>query len=545
MREVIPPKKKLIEVFSERLDSFIGIFSPAREYKRKAFRFVNKIALRGGYTGAKTDRLNEGWTTWGGSADEDLLPDIQTLRERSRDLNRNDGIAAGVTGTMVTNIIGSGIQPQSYIDRESLGLSPEATDALQRRFERIWQKWEPHADATTRMHFWEIQQLIQRQILENGEVIIIPEMVDEPGRPYFLALNLVESDRLDTPSDKRVDKNIRKGVEIGSRGQPLAYWICKTHPGDITYRNRKPDSNDYIRYEARNKYGRENIFHLYWIKRPGQTRGEPFFAPVIDKFKDLSEYMEAELVAARVTACFTVFIEQASAMEGALAATTKTDSNGKRVETLEPGIIKRLNPGEKFSAFNPNRPGGQFDPFVDKVLRFIGAGIGLPYELVLKDFSKTNFSSARAAILEARKYFIYHQKWLSDRLCQPTWGMLMDEAYLRGEFDAKDYFKRRDDYVRAKWIAPGWAYIDPENEINAADQAIRSNISTLADECAAHGKDWEEVLDQRAREEKKRKELGLPDPESNKLVLQGASKKDNQVNPSQDNQKGVNNGQGN
>ncbi|MCX5712118.1 MAG: phage portal protein [Candidatus Omnitrophica bacterium] len=530
MREIKQPKKRFLESVSERLDTVIGVFSPAREYRRKAFRFVNKIALRGGYTGAKTTRLNENWFTGGGSADEDLLPDIQDLRERSRDLNRNDGIAAGVTGTMVTNVIGSGIQPQSYVDSKGLGLTPEVTEEFQNKVERIWERWEPHADAGNRMHFWEIQQLVQRQVLENGEVVIIPEMVEEPGRPYFLALNTVESDRLDTPSDKRADKNIRRGVEMGPRGQPIAYWICKTHPGDVTYRNRKPDSNEYIRYEAKNKYGRPNILHLYWVKRPGQTRGEPFFAPVVGKFKDLAEYMEAELVAARVTACFTVFIEQQTAFEGALAATTKTDSSGKRIETLEPGIIKRLNPGEKIEAFNPQRPGGAFDPFVDKVLRFIGAGLGLPYELVLKDFSKTNYSSARAAILEARKFFIFQQNWISDRLCQPTWDMLMDEAYLRGEFEAKDYFKRREDYLRVKWIAPGWSYIDPDKEISAADQSIRSNISTLADECAAHGKDWEEVLVQRAREEKKRKELGLPDQESNKLVLQGASKKETNTN---------------
>ena len=524
MREVIPPRKKFLERVSEGMDSVIGIFSPVREYKRKAFRFVNKIALRGGYSGAKTTRLNEKWFTGGGSADEDLLLDISELRERSRDLNRNDSIAAGVTGTMVTNVIGSGIQPQSYVDSESLGLTPEATEEFQKKVERIWERWEPHADAGNRMHFWEIQQLVQRQVLENGEVIIIPEMVDEPGRPYFLALNTVESDRLDTPSDKRADKNIRRGVELGSRGEPVAYWICKTHPGDLTYRKRQPDSNEYIRYEAKNKYGRPNILHLYWVKRPGQSRGEPFFAPVIGRFKDLAEFMDAELIAARVTACFTVFIEQQQAFEGALAATTKTESDGKRIEMLEPGIIKRLNPGEKFSAFNPQRPGGAFDPFVDKVLRFIGAGLGLPYELVLKDFSKTNYSSARAAILEARKFFVFQQNWISDRLCQPTWGMLLDESYLRGEFEAKDYFNRREDYLRAKWIAPGWAYIDPDKEINAADQAIRSNVSTLADECAAHGKDWEENLVQRAREEKKRKELGLPDPESKGVVLQGAAK---------------------
>ncbi len=529
MRE-ISKTRSLGQRISDGMDSLVGIFSPEAAYRRKMFRFASTFALRGGYSGAKTDRLRDHWMPSAGSADEDLLWDLDLLRQRSRDLNRNDGIAGGITNTMLANIVGSGIQPQSRIDQKSAGLAPEAAMDLQSRIERCWERWERHADAGNRMAFWEIQHLVQRQILENGESLIIPEMFDAPGRPYFLGLTTVEADRLGTPSDKRTDRNIRKGVEIGTRGEPVAYWICKTHPGDLTYRGLAPDAREYIRYDAVNKYGRPNVLHLYWVKRPGQTRGEPFFAPVMNKFRDLADYMEAELVAARVAACFAIFIERTDGYLSANAAKESVNTQGQRLQALEPGMIAHLAQGEKITAFNPNRPGGSFDPFVDKVLRFIGAGLGLPYELVIKDFSKTNYSSARAAILEARKFFIFQQQWISQRLCQPIWEMLVDEAYLRGEFEAPDYFSRRDDYTRVKWIAPGWSYIDPESEVNAAVDAIRSNTSTLADECAAHGKDWEEVLEQRAREEAKRKELGLPesDPKVATLTVEKTGKQKEQ-----------------
>lgn len=536
MREVKKPKDPLFKQISEKLDSFIGVFSPEMEHRRRMYRIANTFALSGGYSGGKSDRVRESWIAGGGSADEDLLPDLQALREKSRDLNRNDSVASGVTATMITNIIGSGIIPQSYIDGDALGMSEDAVDKFQQQAERIWERWEPHADAGNRQAFWEIQHLVQRQILENGEVIIIPEMIEEPGRPYFLALNTIECDRLDTPSDKRSEKNIRRGVEIGPHGEPLAYWICNTHPGDITYRKRTPEAKDYIRYEARNKYGRPNVMHIYWTKRPGQTRGEPFFAPVVNRFKDLGDYMEAELIGAKVAACFAVFIKKANALDAAIGRASKTDAPGKRIETLEPGIIEYLRPGEEMQAFNPQRPGAQFDPFVEKVLRFIGVGLGLPYELIFKDFSKTNYSSARAAILEARKFFIYQQNWMAQRLCQPVWNMLMDEAFLRNELQAKDYFNRREDYVKAKWVAPGWSYIDPETEVNAAAEAIKNNISTLSDECAAHGKDWQDTMYQRAREEKLRKALNLPDPESQPAPAAAASGK-NKPKETRDGQK--------
>ena len=65
-------------------------------------------------------------------------------------------------------------------------------------------------------------------------------------------------------------------------------------------------------------------------------------------------------------------------------------------------------------------------------------------------------------------------------------------------------------WVRARWIAPGWSWVDPLKEVKASKEAIAGNISSLADEAAGQGKDWEEILEQRAREEQKRKELDLP-----------------------------------
>lgn len=517
MKEVPKPKKTL----TERFDNFIGFFFPRLEYKRKAFRMVNKIAFRGAYDGASKNRLRESWLPSDGSADEDLLWDLPTLRERSRDLNRNDSHASGITSTIVVNVVGTGIRPQSRIDKESLGMEDAAANEFQRKTERAWQKWTPFADAGNRMSFWEIQQLVKRQIIENGEAIVIPAMIDEPGRPFYTALNIIEADRLQTPTDKIQDKNIRHGVELGDRGQPVAYWIKNTHPGDMTLRDGRQDATKYNRYPAVNKFGRKNVFHLYWVKRPGQSRGEPFFAPVITRFKDLADYMEAELVAARVAACFAAFIEKTDAYTGALTNFSRTNDKGQRIQELEPGMIEYLNQGEKVTQFNPQRPGSQFDPFVERVLRAIGAGLGLPYELVAKDFSKTNYSSARAAILEARKFFHCYQQWLAEKLCQPTWEMLLDEAFLRNEFEAENYFDRRLDWTRAKWIAPGWGYVDPEKEINAANEAVTNNLSTLADEAASFGRDWEEVLEQRAREEQKRKELGLPEPSRKEKVLVG------------------------
>jgi len=496
---------KIMEGIERGIDRAIGIFNPKARYKREAYR--QAISAFTVYKGADRSRLYSDWLASSGSADSDLLFELKTLRERSRDLNRNDAHASGITNTITTNTVGTGIVPQARINAKNLGLEDqEKIEELQTLQEDIWEKWVPFADVQNRMDFFEIQSLVDRQILENGEAILMPVMIDDQTRPYSLALDVIESDRLESPFGKANDPKIRGGVQLGDRGEPTGYWIREFHPGDIRI-SRGISRNIFRFIPAESPSGRKNIFHLYPVLRPGQSRGVPFFAPVMNYFKNLADYMEAELVAARIAACFAIFIKKEDAYGAALGRTQSTNAKGQKLEAMEPGIIEYLSPGEDITSFNPNRPGGNFEPFVDRMLRAICAALNLPYELVAKDFSKTNYSSARASLLEARRYFKCRQIWLTRKLCQPVWEMLMEEAYLRSELPIQNFYENKKDYCRARWITPGWAWVDPMKEAESSELAIQTGVSTLADENAAQGRDWEETLEQRAREAKKIKEL--------------------------------------
>ncbi len=496
------------KTFADRCDDLIGVFSPYAAAKRKYFRYIAQGML-GSYRGAEGGRLRGSWIPGGGSADQDLLRDLASLRERSRDLVRNDGIASGAIDTIITNIIGSGIRPQSRIDKDALNVNEEYAEKLQQQIEKIWEKWVDYADAGNRLNFYEIEELVERQRFINGEAIVIPLRVNDSKRrrPYSLALQVVESDRLTTPIGFLSDKSVRYGVEVGEYGEPVSYFIRRTHPGDINYAVNVSANglNSYVRYPAFNSLGDPNIFHLYHVKRSGQTRGEPFFAPVMNLFKDRFEYMESELVANRVAACFALFIKKDQAYTNSLMRSTS--ENDKRMEELSPGLIEYLGPGESIESFNPNRPGGTFGLFIERVLRDISSGLNIPYEILAKDFSKSNYSNTRAALLEARRFFMMQQRFVADKLSQPVLMALMEEAYLKGDLPILDFYQNRAAYVRTRWISPGWQWVDPKNEVEAAAKAVESNLSTLAEEAATQGQDWEDNLEQRARELKKIKEL--------------------------------------
>jgi lambda family phage portal protein len=195
---------------------------------------------------------------------------------------------------------------------------------------------------------------------------------------------------------------------------------------------------------------------------------------------------------------------------GAASANAATTENDQRLEALEPGVIEYLGMNQDVTFAKPERPGTTFDQFVQRILRMIGAALGLPYELVLKDFSQTNYSSARAALLQAYRVFQVWQKMVVDHLCQPLWELLLEEAWLRGELTAPGFESRKWEYTRASWIPPGWKWVDPKREAEADKISIEMGLKTRADSCAEQGSDWEEKAEQAAREKAKYEELGLP-----------------------------------
>ena len=484
------------------IDRGIAAVFPGWGAKRLKARY--QLALAGSmYRSAEISRLRADWVSFGPEAATPGSSELQLLRNRSRDANRNDPVASGATETYAVNIVGSGLKPQSRIRAEAIGVSDERAAALQAQAEGIWERWKPMADAANVLDFDEIQFLALRKICEDGETICIPTWADEPWRPYGRCLELLESDRLAQPLNRRTSPGERDGIRYGKRGQPLSY--CIRQAGDTSLTEFK-----YADIAARDERGRPKILHVYPVKRPGQSRGVPLFAPVLTYFKDLADYLEAEVVAARVAACLAVFITKQDAMFSANNMATSTEpSTGARVQGIEPGMVSYLNPGEAIDTVDPKRPGDAFPAFIETVLRLVGTSIGLPYELLVKDFSKTNYSSARAALLEGRRVFTHWRSWFARRFCQPIWDLVLEEAFLRGEFEAKDFYRFRHEYTRAMWIGGGWGWVDPVKEVESSLRATDGGLSTLAEEAAGQGRDWEEILEQRAREQRKIESLGV------------------------------------
>jgi len=247
----------------------------------------------GGYTGARTNRRQtHQWRLRVNSADSDIIFDLPLLRDRSRDLIRNAPLATGAIGTVCQNVIGTGLQLQSAIESETLGM--DEASAWMSKTEREFRLWaeSTDCDVTRTQNFYGLQNLGFRSALESGDVLCLMPMDGKSERmPYTLRLQLIEADRLVNPYFRRNTVTFTGGVEMDEYGAPIAYHVMRRHPGSID-RSQVLIWDKYPAFGTKTK--RRNVIHLFDKTRPGQTRGVPYLTPVIETIKQLDRYTEAE-----------------------------------------------------------------------------------------------------------------------------------------------------------------------------------------------------------------------------------------------------------
>ena len=503
------------------IDRIVSYFDPVRGALRIRARAFE--AMTGSYSGAsRTRRQLKEWHTQTADADADILYDLPLLRERSRDLLRNAPIAVGAIGTSLANVVGTGLKLQSRIDSEYLGLSEDEADAWEDHTEREWRLFSEsqECDISRTLNFFGLQALAFRQTLENGDVFALLPRIDRKGSPYSLKVQLIEADRICNDRNLPDTEKLIAGIEKDpATGAPISYHVANQHPGMIRYVTiDKFTWKTVPAFGA--KTGLRNVLHLFEVIRPGQTRGVPFLAPVMETLKQLDRYTEAELMAAVVSGLFTVFITSES---GGLDFDVTT---GMGVETgavasdddlkLSNGGIVGLKKNEKIESANPGRPNTAFDPFVKSILEQIGAALGIPFEVLIRHF-QSSYSASRAALLEAWRFFRSRRVWLVSSFCQPIYEIWLYEAVASGRIAAPGFFSDplvRKAYCGSLWVGDSPGYVDPQKDVDAAVARMDAKLSTLDEETALiTGGDFEANVRQMAKEKRmlKKNDL-LPEP---------------------------------
>ncbi len=465
------------------LEKAIAFISPKWACERSMYR----EGLRA-YEAGDINRFNSNWTPINADTENTDKAQRDLIKARARYLEGNSDIAEAAVGAILRNVVGTGIKPQARTGNEDLN----------RQIEALWLEWcQPdNCDITHQQTFYELQHMLLRRKIYDGE-ILVKKVISKTGK-FPLKLQIIKSDLLSQYllTAPKTNNIIRSGIELDDYLQPLAYWIDKKSPdGYITYDPDRVPANQ--------------ILHLWTKRYPDQIRGISDLVAVIKRLKDTQDYMDAEVIAARIAACFSVFITQDSLPATAGRFNNMKDKEGKQLQSIRPGMVKYLAPGEKVETANPSRSITSAKDFISIQERLSGAGMGLSYEIISRDFNQSSFSAARQGMLEDRKTFEPIQEFMNIHLCTPIYREWLDTCVMAGLLQIPDYWQHKAEYQKVDWMAPGWSWIDPEKEVKADLLAIQNGGKTMAQWCAERGYDWREQLEQLALEKATAEEMGL------------------------------------
>ncbi len=441
------------------------------------------------YAAAESGRLMGDWKSTGNSADSEIQQSMRMLRNRSRQLGRDNDYVRSIFRSLEENVIGDGISFQAQVKMQR---GEKLNKDLNDKIEKLWCEWtnKKYCHTGGKLHFADIERLVVRSSTESGEIFIRKIKRPFGGGKIPLSLEVIEADLLDENYNETGNKNsneIRMGVELDSWGRPVAYHFWDKHPQDLhtaSYNSRKR-----IRVPA------NEIIHLFLQERPSQTRGAPWLASSMIRLHQIYGFEEASVIQHRASASLMGFLETP---EGELEG---DDVDGdQRVLDFEAGVIKQLRQGEKIVVPNLPSNSGNFDPFMRSMLRAIGAGSGVSYESVSKDYSQSNYSSTRQSLLDERQHYKVLQQWIIRNFHQEVFNEWLDMVVLFGVFDLPNYLQEPEKYRAIKWLPRRWSWIDPLKEIEASKQAVLSGFSTQSEVISQLGGDIEELIDQRKRE---------------------------------------------
>lgn len=438
------------------------------------------------YEAAATDRHLEKTWTYATETDADaaLVDYLPTLRNRCRYEMRNNSYCRGIAETLANDIVGSG--PKIQFTTESEAFNKEAEEKFRR--------WSAGCDRTGRMDLAELLRLCVLQFCECGESLIADQI---DGNEYQLLM--IEPDRLATPWQYVNSDDVRSGVQVDASGKPLKYWICKHHPGSQYDMNRL---EDYQAVDA------ANLTHLFRQDRPGQNRGAPWLAPSLVSLNKLKRYTEAVIAAAETAASITFTIEGDPAI-----ATGDADDDFDTID-IEKNTGMFLPAGHKAQQMKAEQPTAAYQAFKHEILNEIARPLHMPFNVAALNSSSYNYASGRLDWQVYYKYLTTIRAWLEARLLRHVVNTWFRLARLQYKYFSVTPFLGAGEELSFTWFWPGTEHVDPAKEATATQIKLDSLTTNLAAEYARQGKDWEEELEQIAREAAKIEELGLkPKPQ--------------------------------
>lgn len=495
--------KRLGRPPKEKVEPAAAQFTPQELAIAKA---MQRFAAR--YDAAGRGRRMASWQAPSTGPNEAINSGLQTLRNRASDAVRNDWSGASTVQTWATNLVGIAVTPR-FRRIENKDRRKQIGD--------LWADFVAQADADHVLDLYGMQTLAVRSWFERGEMFArrrfrnANDDLAVPMQVQLLEADMVPNFNADQFPGLSPRNRIRSGIEYNNRGQKLAYWVYKEHPGDSpTGAMSSPAASDLVRVPA------EDMLHMFEPKRIGQRRGVPEMASVLARLRNINDYEDTTLERQKIANLFVAFISRTlpsldptdpNAMGSLTGTDVDLDDSGSPLVPMAPGLMQELEDGQTVSFAKPPDAGTTYSDYMRTSHLGTAAGAGLPYELMSGDIQNVSDRALRVVINEFRRYASQRQ-WqiLIPMFCQRIVNWFAAAAVLAGKVRVSEF----DSVVRVEHAPHGWEYIHPVQDVQGKALEVKNGFRSRSSVVSESGDDPDLVDQERAEDAARERDLGLP-----------------------------------
>lgn len=460
---------------------------------------VRRAEMRG-YKAAQINRLNSDFIGTSNSINRELRTDMVKVRNRARELWRNDDYLQAYKHSIKANTIG----PKGFI-LQSKVMNPDGTEDnyANNEIEKAWKKWcrKEYCTMAGMFNFTTVQKLVAEHLERDGEFIArIVKGINQKKNPFGVSLEIIEPDYLDETLNEVLSNGntIVMGVEVDEWKKPVAFWFKKRNPVNEIMG---------IVQGVHERVPAEDIVFVIDPEHTNQLRGVSPLASTLITHHHLNGYIEAHVVAARGGANKMLFIESPADADEPEFEGDEVDSDGNKIEYMSPGLTEYLRPGEVAKDIDPTFPQGEFWSFLKAMLRKIFLGRGVDYNSTSGDLEGVSYSAMRSGKEYERNNYMMKQQLIEDYFITPIFEAVLKYSLLYGVLNLP--YSKYDKFNSPVWVGKRWPYFDPLKDAQAAVLKINNGLSTRTKELSYQGEDYNDTINTLANEMNEAKKLNI------------------------------------
>jgi lambda family phage portal protein len=461
----------------------------------------------------------------------------------ARDAERNSELVRGALDRKSNTVVGPVLRPNPMPDLQWLQQSPEWMLEYQLAASSAFQEWATDIfcrnDAEGHYHFgglmWQAFRTLAGPDAEvAGYIGYDRERADAIGSKWATYVHLVDPDRVSTPKDIPDAENLAgtpgkpriiDGREVDEFGAMRALHVSVAHPSDRSKVAR------WERIPRWTPYGRPQAFHWFFKRRSGLQRALTNLVAVLSTIDMLGQHSRASLQTAVSHSYMAAYLKTTQSPEAAAASMAPreefTDEDGTKRSEYDMKLdaydkldlrfgskrLPILGPNDEIKFENLEGSAIDYDPFRNAFLRELASALNVSFEQLSLNFALASYSSTRSSLMEAWRQVSFERTMFTNHVAGLIYDAVIEEAFALGILKeppgAPAFYEARAAYTRCSWTGPAQGWVDPLKEIEATKGRMGSGVSTLQNEAAAQGGNWQENILQRSMEQKYAEKHGV------------------------------------